>query len=469
MRINASCWILWLMLFPVQAGAQVPHATPAAIGQGCNDADWPDFLGPGRNGKSTETGLPSEWPPGGPPIVWQKAIGTGYAGPAICNGRLFHFTRFDAAARLSCLDARTGTELWTCDYATNYVDMLGYNNGPRATPVVDGDRVYTFGAEGILQCVRVADGRPLWRIDSTKEFHVVKNFFGVGSTPLVWGDLLLVNVGGSPPDNPPDLYAARGNVPSDGSAVVAFDKASGKVRWRTGDDFASYASPVPARIAGRDVVIVFARGGLLAIDPAKGETIAQFPWRARLLESVNAASPVVVGDEVFISETYELGSALVRLAGNSFEEVWSDRGRRRDRAMALHWNTPIEHDGYLYGSSGYHSPDAELRCIKWKTGQVMWSERDMGRSTLLLVDGTLVCLSEDGTLRLVRATPDQYDELAKWELTSPDGAPLLTYPAWTAPALAQGQLYLQGADRLVCLQLISTSPTESARPPTAGR
>jgi hypothetical protein len=186
----------------------------------------------------------------------------------------------------------------------------------------------------------------------------------------------------------------------------------------------------------------------------QGKTLAHFPWRSRKLESVNASSAVVLGNEVFISETYELGSALVRFTGTAFEEVWSDRQRRRDRAMALHWNTPIEHDGYLYGSSGYHAPEAELRCIEWKTGRVLWSEPNMGRSSLLLVEDTLVSLSEDGTLRLIRATPERYDELAEWELTSGDGAPLLAYPAWSAPALARGLLYVQGADRLVCLELI---------------
>jgi outer membrane protein assembly factor BamB len=332
--------------------------------------------------------------------------------------------------------------------------MLGYNNGPRATPVVDGEHVFTFGAEGMLQCVRTADGEPLWRVDTTKDFHVVKNFFGVGSTPLVWRDLLLVNVGGSPPDGPPDVYAAQGRVLPDGSAIVAFDKSTGKVRWQTGDDLASYASPIPANIGGREIVFMFARSGLLAIDPAKGETFAKFPWRARLLESVNASSPVVVGDEVFISETYELGSALVKFSDSDFQEVWTDRGRRRNRAMALHWNTPIEHDGYLYGSSGYHAPEAELRCVEWKTGAVKWSQPDMGRSSLLLVDGVLVCLSEDGTLRLVRANPDRYEELAEWELQAADGSPFVTYPAWAAPALANGLLYIQGADRLLCLNLM---------------
>ncbi len=192
----------------------------------------------------------------------------------------------------------------------------------------------------------------------------------------------------------------------------------------------------------------------MAIDPAQGKTLATFPWRAKKLESVNASSPVVVGDEVFISETYELGSAVVRFTGNSFEEIWTDRGRRRDRAMALHWNTPIEHQGYLYGSSGYHSPEAELRCVEWKTGKVVWSQPNLGRSSLLLVDGTLVCLSEDATLRLVRATPERYQELQQWDLSDDDGKPLLTQPVWAAPALDHGLLYIQGADRLVCLKLL---------------
>jgi len=319
---------------------------------------------------------------------------------------------------------------------------------------VDEDRVYTLGAEGILQCVRIADGERLWKIDAMKDFNVVKNFFGVGSTPLVWNDLLIVNIGGSPPGGPADMYAARGVVQTDGAALVAFDKKTGDVRWKTGDDLASYASPVVAKIAGRDIVFALARGGLLAIDPAEAKVLAQFPWRARILESVNASTPVVVGDEVFISETYELGSALVRFAGSEFQEIWTDRNRRRDRAMALHWNTPIESGGYLYGSSGYHEPEAELRCVEWKTGNVIWRKPDLGRTSLLLIEQTLVCLSEDGTVRLVRATPDRYEELAQWEFLSEDGSPLLRNPAWAAPALSHGLLYIQGPDQLVCLQLI---------------
>src|SRR4029079_4715115 len=143
------------------------------------------------------------------------------------------------------------------------------------------------------------------------------------------------------------------------------------------------------------------------------------------------------------SETYELGSAVVRFTGTSFEEVWTDRDRRRNQAMALQWQPPIEQDGYLFGSSGFHAPEAELRCVEWKTGKVMWSEPNMGRSSLLLVEDTLVCLSEDGALRLVRATPEHYSQFAKWELTADDGSPLLSDQAWAAPALSHGLLYLQ--------------------------
>jgi outer membrane protein assembly factor BamB len=444
-----------LMALPMNAGlAETPPLSHPSIAKRMRGADWPSFLGPNRNCKSVERGLPTEWPKNGPPIVWQTAIGTGHAAPTISNGRLFHFARFDDTVRLTCFNAESGEILWICEYPTDYVDILGFNNGTRASPVVDGDRVYTLGAEGVLQCVRVEDGSPLWRIQSSKEFDVVKNWFGAGSTPLVWNDLLIVNIGGSPPGGLPDISKANGRIEPNGSALIAFDKLTGSVCWKAGDELASYASPVAARIGSRDIVFMFARGGLLAVDLAKGEVIAHFPWRARQLASVNATTPVVVGDEVFISEAYGPGGALVRLKENSFEEIWTDANRRRKRAMALQWITPIEHEGYLYGSSGYDPPEIELRCVERKTGKVLWGAPETTRASLLLVDGVLVSLSEDGTIRLIRATPERYDEIAEWKYLADDGTPLLKYPAWTGPALAHGLLYVQGVDRLLCIELI---------------
>jgi outer membrane protein assembly factor BamB len=382
-------------------------------------------------------------------------LGESYCAPSISRGRLFHFDRHGDLHRLTCRNSETGKELWTYELPASFTDMLGYNNGPRATPVVDGERVYVMSPEGLLACVRVDDGKKIWKVDTGEQFGVVKNFFGVGSTPIVWGDLLIANIGGSPAGSPPDVYAARGNVDGNGSGFVAFDKLTGQVRWQATDELASYASPVIAEVAGKSRCFDLARGGLAAFDPATGKVDFQFPWRAAKLESVNASSPVVVDDLVFISEAYGPGAALLRVKPDGgYEVVWQDQPRSRERSLELHWNTAVHDAGHLYGSSGQHGGNAELRCIDMATGKVTWQEPRLSRSSLLLVDGHFVCLSEDGSLRLLRATPEKYDLVAEITPKDAEGTPLLEYPAWAAPVLSHGLLYVRGANRLVCLELI---------------
>ena len=207
-------------------------------------------------------------------------------------------------------------------------------------------------------------------------------------------------------------------------------------------------------IAGRDWCFLFARGGLLALDPATGKVDFHYPWRARLHDSVNASTPVVVGDEVFISEAYGPGSSLLRVSPGGYRVVWRDPDSR-DKAMQCHWNTPICHEGFLYGCSGRYSGSAELRAVEWKTGRVAWRQPGLGLASLLYVDGHFVCLAEDGTLRLIKATPERYVEVAKAVVREKDDGPaLLKPPAWAAPILSHGLLYLRGDDRLVCLRLI---------------
>jgi outer membrane protein assembly factor BamB len=415
--------------------------------------DWPAFLGPQRNGTSRETGLNFNWPAAGPPIVWQTPLGTSYSAPAVSGGRLFHFDRYGDEDRLICRDAKTGDELWTLTHETDYQDMLGYNDGPRCSPVVDGDLVFTMSATGILQCVGASDGKRQWQVDTIREFGVVKNFFGVGGTPAVWNDVVIVNIGGSPPGGPADIYSARGNVRGNGTGVVAFDKLTGKVRWQATDELASYSSPVVTEIEGRPWCFVFARGGLVGLDPRTGKVEFEYPWRSPVLESVNASTPVVIGNEVFISETYSVGSSLLRVRPGGVDVVWKDDTRQRDKAMMLHWNTPVPHDGFLYGSSGRHSSTAVLRCVEWNTGKVRWDQRGLGRCSLLYADGHLVCLAEDGTLLVLRANPEKYDEVCSVVLEDDAGNQLLEPDAWTAPVLAGGLLYVRGSDRLVCLDL----------------
>jgi outer membrane protein assembly factor BamB len=423
--------------------------------------DWPCFLGPTHDSKSSERGILTDWPAAGPPIVWQRRLGTGYGSPAISAGRLLQFDRVGDNERLVALESETGNKLWEFSYQSDFEDMYGYDNGPRCSPVVDEDRVYILGAQGMLHCLNVVDGRLLWRLDTMQEYRVVENFFGVGSTPLVDGDLLIVPVGGSPPAAQQVPRGQLDLVKGHDSAIVAFDKRSGQPRYRLSDELASYASPVATKIGDRRWCFHFARGGLLGFDPATGKQDFHFPWRASVLESVNASNPVVVGDLVFICETYGPGGALLKVRPGGFDIVWSDAERRRDKALQTHWNTAIHLDGYLYASSGRHSENAELRCVELRTGRVMWSQPDLTRSSLLYVDGHFVCLTEYGELILLKATPESYAPLARVrpvrsEEVEPGFAPrpLLEYPAWAAPVLSHGLLYVRGRDRLVCFELI---------------
>ena len=214
-------------------------------------SDWPRFLGPTGDSKSTERGILTQWPPAGPPMVWHQRTGVGFGMPTISRGRLFQIARFGDQARLSCQKSETGEPLWKFEYTTDYVDLYNYDNGPRCSPIVDGDRVYTFGAEGMLHCVRVADGQPLWKADTARQFGVVQNFFGVGSTPVIEGDLLIAQIGGSPPEDQETPPGQLDRVHGNGSGVVAFDKFSGEVKYKLSDELASYAGPALATIDGR--------------------------------------------------------------------------------------------------------------------------------------------------------------------------------------------------------------------------
>lgn len=404
-------------------------------------ADWPRYLGPDGDGRSEETGLSLAWSAEGPPRLWRVEAGEGYAGPAVADGRLFLFDRQGDSARLTCLRASDGERLWQVSYPTDYEDMYGFSNGPRTTPVVDGDRIYTFGAEGRLRCHRVADGELIWEVDTAERYGVVQNFFGVGSSPLVEGDLLIVPVGGSPAGSP---GVRSGAVEGDGSGIVAFDKKTGKERYRITDELASYSSPVARTIGDRRFVFALMRGGLVAFEPRGGKVDFGFPWRARRLESVNAANPVVVGDRVLISESYGPGSALLRVRPGGFDLVRKDPPR--GKTIEAHWATPLHHEGYVYACSGMSGGDAVLRAVALESGEIAWSKKGLGRFTLIYADEHLIVLTEGGELLAVQATPAAYREVSRSE-------PLVRGPAYAAPVLSTGLLYLRGRDGLLCLDL----------------
>jgi len=252
-------------------------------------------------------------------------------------------------------------------------------------------------------------------------------------------------------------------VTANGTGIVAFDKRTGEVKYKLGDELASYASLKLATIGERRWCFAFCRGGLLGFEPASGKIDFDYPWRDKQLESVNASMPVVVGDEVLVSECYGIGSSLLKVAPGKCDVVWQDDKRKRDKSMMTHWNTPVVVDGYLYGCSGRHTETATLRCVEWSTGKVLWDQPRMARTSLLAIDGHFLCLGEFGQLWLLKLSPEKAEKVAMVDYSDPDvgkqllgkSGPVLEYPCWAAPVVSHGLLYLRGKDRLVCLGLIA--------------
>jgi outer membrane protein assembly factor BamB len=432
------------------------HGKPKPLPPGAVTGEWPALLGPSHNAVSAETGLSRKLPPS---LVWEYAKGTGYASPSIGGSRLVFIHRLANQEIVECLDPETGSSRWQFRYATEFEDRYGYNNGPRASPVIDGDRVFTVGAEGKLHCLALGAGTVIWKRDLRAEYRVPQDFFGTASTPLVEGRLLILNVG------------APG-----GPCVVALDLTTGREVWRAGKDWGpSYASPIPATMYGKRRVFVFAggeseppTGGLMSIDPATGKVDFVFPWRSRTHDSVNASCPVVFDNKVFVSASYRTGSALVEVRPDfTHRVVWTTRD------VGLHFNTAIYREGHLYAFDGRNEPDASLVCVDAASGKVVWREtpewtetfevrgarqqQTLGtyRGSLLAADGQFLCLGEIGHLLWLNLSPSGYKEVSRAWL----------FPAresWAVPILSRGLLYVvqntrdllrESGPRLLCYDL----------------
>lgn len=451
--VSALCLCaVWLVVVELSSSAHT------GLSDGNNKPqDWPCFLGPTHDGKSTATGLPTHWPADGPSVLWGVDVGEGYAAPTCANGKLYLYDRMCDQARLRCLHARSGKTLWVRHFPTQYVDAYGYDGGPRCCPVVDEDRVYLHSAEGMLYCVAAQDGKTLWKVDTFTQYGVVPNFFGVGSTPVVHGEDLIVMVGGSPKGS---VQIPFENLKGNGTGVVIFDKQTGKEKHRLSDELASYASPLVVQWDKQDLGLIFTRSGLLVIEPRAGKNRFFFPWRARLVESVNASNPVVYGNQVFITESYQLGGALLQWEQGQLRVLWSDQDKGRDKSLGCHWMTPVLHEGHLYGCHGRQSNEAELRCVEWATGKLKWRQKGLGRTSLLYVDGHFVVLTEEGQIILIRAQADRYNVVATWEPkrdAALGGQYWLDYPCWAAPILADGILYLRGKKHLIAMELLTST------------
>jgi outer membrane protein assembly factor BamB len=387
-------------------------------------ADWPQFLGPNRNGSSPETGLLTQWSAEGPKVLWKAEGGIGYSGISVVGGRAYTQVQRGNEELVLALDAVKGTEIWKQKIGPGYKNT--YGDGPRSTPTVEDGRLYVQSVNGPLLCMEADSGKIVWQHDLFKEFEAKNIDWGTSASPLVEGDLVLVVPGGK------------------AGGVAAFQKKDGKLAWKTADDKAGYASPIVMNVDGKKQSIFFTAVGLLAVQPGDGKELWRLGWKTA--HDVNIATPLIVGNQLFVSSGEGVGCAMLQpSASGEPKAVWQDKGPKS--AMKNYWATAVLHAGHLYGISGEYEGVANLNCVDAKTGKLAWSKERFGRANLTLADGHLYLITIDGQLVVVPASPKEYQEKGRSKLL----------PAMdryvNSPTISDKKMYLRDQKNIVCVDI----------------
>ncbi len=389
-----------------------------AVSTDVHAGDWPRWRGPELNGISKETGWSTAWPATGPPQLWRASVGTGFSSVSVAQGRLFTLGNKNETDTVYCLDAGTGKEVWRHSYQCP-LDAKYYEGGPGATPTVDGEKVYTLSKRGHLFSFAAASGKVAWQKNVAEELGVKKPEWGFASSPVVHGNLLILNMG---------------------TAGTAVDKLTGKVVWKTGTDLASYASAIPFTAEqGADAFAIFSGKALFGVLAGDGKELWRHPWSTRW--DINAVDPILIGDNKLFVSTFDRGCALLQLTSGAPRIVWENKN------MANHFNSCVFWDGYLYGVHGNtDQAEKDLRCIDATTGERKWKYDGLGLGSLMVANGNLIVLGERGELVIAPASPNKFSPTAR--------AQVLGGKCWTVPVLANGRLYCRNAQgTLICLDV----------------
>jgi outer membrane protein assembly factor BamB len=380
-----------------------------------NAVDWPQWRGINRDGISSEKISPASWGKEGPKQLWRKEVGTGVSSVVVRGGRLYTMGNKGGTDVVFCLDAATGAEIWRHSYP-HPLDDRQFEGGPAGTPTVDGDRVYTLSHEGDLFCLSASSGKVLWSKNLQRDFGGIRQSWGYSGSPLVDGDLVILDAGGP------------------GASTVALDKSTGAVKWKTGSDDAGYSSPVAFTLAGIRCIAVFKAAALVGLNTANGQELWRYRWKT--YADINASTPIVFGDKIFITSGYRTGCALIQVSPGKVTEIWRNKNMRSQLA------SPVLIQGSLYGIDG-NVGAGELRCLDFGNGQIKWRQ-NVGGGTLIAAGGYLLALSERGELVVAEASSTNYREVAR--------AQVLGGHSWVAPAVADGKIYCKNNQgTLVCL------------------
>jgi outer membrane protein assembly factor BamB len=389
----------------------------ATLAASTRASDWPGLLGPTRDGQSTETGLHWNWGKTGPAIAWSIDVGSGNAGPIVQDGTLFLFHRVADEDLLIAANANTGKLLWTFQANARGTE------GPQVAPLFADGRIFTLSYGGKLHAVDAKTGAKVWMIDLMKEYSPPEGYFGVGAGLLHLNGKLIVNVGGK------------------AAGIVAFDTATGKEAWKATNDPPSYSTPTQMTLDDKPHAVVFTRTGLVVVNAETGAVKFTQKHRAVMEASVNAATPLVWKNEVFLTAQYGTGATLLKLLGDGPALIWAN-----DTSLSCQYNTPVWSGNCLYGVHGRQDGGAaSLVCVEWATGAVKWSQPRFGVAHLIAVDAGMLALNERGELIRFAASEKEYTEQARGQVL--DG---LTR---AAPALANKQLFLRNEKKLIAVKL----------------
>jgi outer membrane protein assembly factor BamB len=382
-------------------------------------AEWPQWRGKNRDGISGETGLLASWPSGGPPVLWKTTgLGQGFSSLAIAGGRVYTQGQRGERQHVVAFDAGSGKKLWETPTGAAFFESAG--NGPRGTPTIDGDRLYAVAADGTLVCLNTATGKLVWSQNLVQSYGGAALKWGFSESPLIDGDRVVVMPGGP------------------GASVVSLNKFNGALQWKTGSEKASYASVIVADIGGVRQLVALTGDALLGIKEDSGEIL----WRYTKVSSVavSIATPIYHDGHVFISAAYDAGCALLKLGPPTVTEVYFNRNMRN------HFSTSVLVGDVVYGFS-----ENILTALEFKTGKVAWKHRSVGKGPVIYADRHLYLLGEDGVMALAEATPQEYKEVSRFEITI-DPRPKWC-PFWSLPAISDGKLYLRVQDHLICYNI----------------
>ena len=373
--------------------------------------NWPQWRGANRDGISKETGLLKQWPADGPPLAWKTSgAGGGYSSFAISKGRLYTMGLRGDKEYVIAFDVATGKQVWATPHGGAFRNDRG--DGPRGTPTIDGDNIYSLGGDGDLSSIEARTGRLNWTMNVLKKFGGSNIVWGISESPLVIGEKLLVNAGGP------------------GASIVALNKKDGSLIWKSQSDRAGYSSAIPVQVGNTTQVVFFTHTRGLGLDLKDGKLLWEYPRAANNV--ANAATPVVRGNRVFISSDYGNGGGLVEIgADGKAQEVYFTKDMRN------HHSSSILIGDHLYGFSG-----GILTSMRFDTGEVAWKDRSVGKGSIVFADGNLYALSENGVVGLVEVSPAGYKEKGRFRI------PQDSLPTWAHPVVAGGRLYLRDQDTI---------------------